>query len=670
MAIDLAAMGDLVPDSIIGTDADGLIRLWNLGATRLYGWREEQALGTRLDDLLASHHPAGLPGIREELHRAGEWCGEMFRRTADGREICARIRRQVRPGGNAALAMLEWGRDVGEVSASETAAHRYTNVFHAMAVSFWELDFGDVRKAIGALNAASVHDVAERLRSDRAFIDGAITMVRVVDVNDTTVELFGAPSRAAVLSGPMDWAWPVESRHIFAESLVAAVQRRDRYSAETTFLRMDGSRMDALFTVCWPADHKGQGTVLVGVIDMTQQKRAFAELEASERRYRDLFQHIPVALVHLDLSPLFERLEVLRQEGIPDLATYVEQTPDFLDEVLRLPLIEDANAEALRLFGAGDPAELRGPIGWGWREGPETIRRSLTARLRGAGRYSEETRVMRRDGTAVDVLYTISFSQSPTERGINVAGFVDISEQRRAETRLQQMQAEFAHAARVSTMGELTASIAHEVNQPLAAIRAYGEASLRWMQRLSPDLAEVAMLTRNIVADAQRASEIIARIRGMALKRDPDPCPVSLNDVVEEALLIVRHESLDKRVTVRTRLALALPPVLADRVQVQQVVVNLAVNAIQATAGINGERVLTVTTQRSTDGIELVIEDSGGGIAPGHIDQLFSGFFTTKEDGMGMGLPICRSIVQAHGGRISAANGVAGARFVVTLPAA
>lgn len=670
MAVDAVALSALVPGSIIGTDADGRICLWNAGAARLYGWEDGQALGRRADELLASRHPFGMTAIDAELLAAGRWQGEVFRRTADGRDVCASIRRLVQPAGDAALAVLEWGRDARKAGPGEIAAHRYTNVFHAMAASFWELDFTEVRKAIGELIAAGVEDVPARLRSDREFIDHAIGLVQIVDVNDTTVEIFGAPSRDAILAGPIGWAWPAQSRHVFAESLVAALQRRDRYSAETVLRRMDGSRLDALFTVCWPDGHKGQGTVLVGVIDTTHQKRAFAELEASERRYRDLFRHIPIALVQIDMNPLLGRLETLRQQGVADLAAYVEETPGFLDEVLRLPLIEDANAEALRLFGAADAAELRGPIGWGWRERPETIRRSLAARLRGAERYSEETKVTRRDGTAIDVLYTISFAQSLTERGINVAGFVDISEQRRAEARLRHMQADFTHAARVSVLGELTASIAHEVNQPLAAIRTCGEASLRWLRRPWPDLAEVAALTNDIVADAQRASEIIARIRGMALKRDPDPCPLSLNEVVGEALLIVRHEGLDRGVTVRAHLATALPPVMGDRVQLQQVVVNLAMNAFQAMAGADGaDRVLTVTTRRSSAGVELVIEDTGSGIAPGHLDQLFSGFFTTREDGMGMGLPICRTIVQAHAGQISATEGAAGARFVVSLPA-
>lgn len=830
LGLDASALGDLVPDSIVVTDAKGRVLQWNAGAAGLYGFSLAEASGKRLDELLASRHPFGLGAIEDELADAGSWHGEIYRCAADGREFCARVRRLVRQSPAGAAEIVEWSRDTGEVSAGEVAAHRYTNVFHAMAASFWELDFSCVRRAIGDLVASGEADPIGYLRTNRAFIDRAIDMVRVVDVNEKTIELFGIASREAALSAPMSWAWPEESRHVFTESLVAAMQRRDSFSAETVLARTDGSRIEVLFTVCWPADHKAQGTVLVGVTDITGQKQAFRELESSEHRYRDLFQHVPVALLQLDMKPLMARLEALRREGVEDLAAYVENTPAFLDEVLQLPRIEQANAEALRMFGVDGVEALKGPIAWGWHERPETIRRSLCARLRGEPRYSEETRVNRPDGSAIDVLYTMTFSEALIDRGINVVGFVDISDRtiadealrkserryrdlfhhvpmalwqvdtsglvqllgdlraqgvtdlsahidahpeflracmdaatvqevnaatvelfgaasaeefagrrvteywelspdtfrrsiearfagapgyaeetvllaqngerveviysisflpalqelgvtligtvdvrdrKRAEARLQQVQAEFSHAARVSTLGELTASIAHEVNQPLAAISAFAQASLRWLQKPQPDLQEVMALTGDIVADAKRASDIIARIRGMALKRDPDPRPLPVNALIEESLLIVRHESIDKSVTIRTALEDALPLVMADRVQLQQVVVNLAMNAIQAMAGSDGkERVLTVTTRAGASELEMVVEDTGGGIRGEHLDRLFSGFFTTKEGGMGMGLPICRSILQAHGGRIRAENGVGGARFTVTLPTA
>ncbi len=179
----------------------------------------------------------------------------------------------------------------------------------------------------------------------------------------------------------------------------------------------------------------------------------------------------------------------------------------------------------------------------------------------------------------------------------------------------------------------------------------------------------MAALTGDIVADARRASDIIARIRGMALKREPDPRPLAINDVLDDSLLIVRHEALDKAIDIRTQYANDLPAVLGDRVQLQQVFVNLLMNAIQSMAmQAGGARTLTVASGTAGDAVDVSVDDSGPGIPPENLDHLFSGFFTPHEYGMGMGLPICRSIVQAHGGRISAGNTDGGARFIVSLP--
>lgn len=658
----------LVPDALVICGLNGVVRSWNAGAERLYGWTATRAIGEPVDGLLASRHPFGLDFIRDELDSAGDWEGELFRTGADGQELHLSVRRTLADD-NGDPVIIEWARPARSVSDEEIAAHRFSNIFHAMAAAFWELDFSEVRKAIGGLVAAGEPDIVGYLRTDRAFIDRVIPTVKVIDVNDAVLTMFGIPSREDALARPMDWAWPPESRWVFAESLVAAAQRRDSYSVETVLTGWDGRRIDALFTVCWPTDHKARGTVLVGVVDITDRKRAFAELEASEERYRTLFHHMPVALTQLNLLPLYERLSQLEAQGVTNLADYVEHTPDFIDELLSLPETVDANLEAVRLFGVESMDAMRGPIDWAFKARPETVRRSLVARLRGAARYSEETVITRPDGVAVDVIYTMAFPPALIERGINVAGFVDISDRTRAQRDLRAIQAEFSHAARVSTLGELTASIAHEVNQPLAAIAASGQAALRWLNRDQPDLGEVVELAGDIVSDARRASEIIARIRGMALKRDPDPQLLALDAVVEEALLIVRHEAMGRGVCIETDFAPGLPQVMGDRVQLQQVLVNLVMNALQAIGDDGGARSIRITTRLTDDAmVELAVRDSGPGIDPEHLGQLFTGFFTTKDSGMGMGLPICRSIVQAHGGSIVAENAEVGAVFRVTLP--
>src|SRR5882762_8279758 len=222
-------------------------------------------------------------------------------------------------------------------------------------------------------------------------------------------------------------------------------------------------------------------------------------------------------------------------------------------------------------------------------------------------------------------------------------------------------------------LGELTASIAHEVNQPLAAIATNGEAGLLWLGRSPPNVAEARELTKRIVADAQRAADIIKGLRALAVGRAPEQTAVCLHAVIEETMLFLRHEIDARGVAVALDFAPAIPRVLADHTQLQQVIVNLAVNALHALAQLNGERrTLTVRTALSSAAVlDCAIEDNGPGLRPEHLERLFDRFFTTKADGMGMGLPICKSIIEAHGGEIRIANRAAGRGVCAsfTLPA-
>ena len=223
-------------------------------------------------------------------------------------------------------------------------------------------------------------------------------------------------------------------------------------------------------------------------------------------------------------------------------------------------------------------------------------------------------------------------------------------------------------------LGELTASIAHELKQPLATIAAYGEAGLRWLDRQVPNVAEARETSTRIVAEARRCADIIDGIRGMAVQRAPEYKPVSLDELIDEALVFLRPELHSRRVTVSRQPAPGAPMVLADRIQFQQVIVNLAVNAMQAMeqAGSPERKITIRTAMPDAATLCCAVEDSGPGISSEHPDRLFKSFFTTKENGMGLGLPICRSIIEAHRGRIAADNASAhgGARFYFTLPTA
>lgn len=289
-----------------------------------------------------------------------------------------------------------------------------------------------------------------------------------------------------------------------------------------------------------------------------------------------------------------------------------------------------------------------------------------------------EKEYVRKDGSRVPVLIGGTMFGAGTENGV---GFVlDLTPLKRAEAegreherRYREALMELAHANRVTTMGQLTASIAHEVNQPIAAIVANAEAGVNWLEAQPPNLERVRQTLDWITKDGMRAGDIIGRIRALIRNAPPQKETLEINQAVLEVIALTRSEAFKNGVSVRTQFAEGLPPVQADRVQLQQVVLNLIVNAIEAMAAVGeGGRELVISTGRdASDGVHVTLRDSGPGLDPKNVDRLFEAFYTTKPTGMGMGLAICRSIIEAHGGRMWAgANEPRGAFFQFTLPLA
>lgn len=230
----------------------------------------------------------------------------------------------------------------------------------------------------------------------------------------------------------------------------------------------------------------------------------------------------------------------------------------------------------------------------------------------------------------------------------------DVTERRQAEDAALRAQAELAHATRVATLGELSASLAHEVNQPLMAVVTNGEAGLRWLHRDSPDLHEVDAAITRTVSEARRASEIVKRVREFLAKRSTPREALDAGVLIEDAVRLVQHELNREAVQLRVAVAADLPAVHGDAVQLQQVLVNLMLNASQAMAGQAAGRHLLVDAQPDGEGqVAINVTDTGPGIDEAHLETLFQPFFTTKPQGMGMGLAICRSTAEAHGGHLS-----------------
>jgi PAS domain S-box-containing protein len=354
--------------------------------------------------------------------------------------------------------------------------------------------------------------------------------------------------------------------------------------------------------------------------------------------------------------------------------------------------IIEANDAFLQMVEYSREDLLSGRVRWTDLTPPEwrdTSKRAI-AELKATGTLQPyEREYFRKDGSRVPVLIGAAIFEGSENEG--VAFVLDLSEQKRAEEALQKAQAELAHVTRVATLGELTASIAHEINQPLAAVVTNANAGLRWLSRDSPDLAEACEAIRRIIRDGNRAGEVISRMRALFKKAGTTKERLDINEAIEEVVILAQSQVQRNRVSLQTQLANELPLILGDRIQLQQVILNLLINAIQAMSGVDeGPRELWVSSEKVSEipgelekvtlndqavdetecaQVLITVRDSGPGLDPQLVNRLFDAFYTTKPQGLGMGLTISRSIIQAHGGRLWAeANAPRGAVFQFALP--
>jgi PAS domain S-box-containing protein len=341
--------------------------------------------------------------------------------------------------------------------------------------------------------------------------------------------------------------------------------------------------------------------------------------------------------------------------------------------------IIDANQAFLDMVGYAREDLVSGRLRWReltpaeWRDADEQVIEELKA----VGTIQpREKEYFRKDGSRVPVLVARALFEWKPDEGVSFV--IDMTDRKRAEEKLRaseqrflDAQMELAHITRVTTLGELTASIAHEVNQPLAAVVANAEACLRWLRRGTPDVDAACRSVEWIIDDGNRASGVIRGVRALVNKTEIEKVPLDINDVVRETIALMQRELVNHRVSLRIEMAATLPLTLADQVQLQQVVINLVMNGIEAMQSVTDRpRELVIRSrQDETQQVLVSVADCGVGISAENADRLFDAFFTTKSSGLGMGLSICRSIMEAHGGRLWAtANLPHGATFQFTLP--
>lgn len=417
-------------------------------------------------------------------------------------------------------------------------------------------------------------------------------------------------------------------------------------------------------------DHLGKPRdVLETLTDVTEREAAHAALVNSERRYRRMFDASRIGVVEEDWTGIRSALAELKVDKA-DLADYLTRHPEFVRYARPLAKITDVNPVLQQMVGANSSSAFLENVDKLLSESDRTFAGALVAFAHGDPFYEGETELNGLDGRKIPVLFTLTFpAEADGDRNV-LAFVIDITERRHAQDALLAAQAELAHASRVATLGELTASIAHEVNQPLAAIVTSGEAGMRWLRRDVPNLEEVAASISRVVREGRRASEIVTRIRAFLKKKTVQDDLLEVDEIVSEAALLVERELAKDNVTLKIETAAKLPPIRGDRIQLQQVLINLMVNAGQAMARQSGPRIVILRTSLAEGGsLAVTVQDTGPGIAADDLPRLFAPFFTTKQGGMGMGLAICRTTVEAHGGQLSAESTPgSGATFRLTLP--
>lgn len=414
------------------------------------------------------------------------------------------------------------------------------------------------------------------------------------------------------------------------------------------------------------------GLAVAGIVTHRRRVTKLQRELQEARRWNDIiFERTGIALWREDWTAARDAVLALLHSGVHDMQAHFAAHPDELRAIRARVIVKDVNGFAVVRTGAPSREALLGSLDKILPDTDQTFVQWLVAFANGDPVYRSETHITRPDGEAVDTLFTAGLPTNMQEFEDILVSDLDITEYKATQRRLAQAEQEISRQSRISTMGALTASIAHEVNSPLAAIVSNAEASLRWLQRDDPDLAEAEAGLVSVIGSAKRATAVVERTRAFLSNAPVQAEPQDIVRLAHDSIMLIDRELRAHGASAHVRATDGLPRAMADAINVQQVLVNLMINAVQAMSGQTGPKDLTVGIERDGDQVRVDVADCGPGIAPEHLRAIFEPLFSTKEGGMGMGLAICQTSIAAHGGRlwVDSLPGD-GAIFHFTLPVA
>ncbi len=412
----------------------------------------------------------------------------------------------------------------------------------------------------------------------------------------------------------------------------------------------------------------GISLTAIGCTALLVARHSAAEaLRLSELRYRTIFSTLAVAICEYDFRPVREAIEAARASGVSDLRRHVAEHPEFVRAARHAVRVRDANDMAVTLLGVPSKAEFFQTLGEILPDEDDSFGACLLAIDQGQTTFMSETKARTFNGDPLPVIVALSF---PPGAGFDrITGcFVDLSDRVRMQATIDRTRAELDKALRAASLGELSASIAHEVNQPLSAVMSYAHASRRWLSRDEPDVLEARAAVDNAILAAQTASEVIKRIRKLLGKIAPDRAPVLIETVIADAMRMIQNDAEAQGISVMLDLGTSGVVILGDRILLQQVLINVLSNAIQAMEAVSDRtRQLVVESKMAGDMSQIRVVDAGSGLTGEVAARAFDAFYTTKARGTGLGLSICRSTIEAHDGSIVLENNPNGPGAVITI---